>query len=92
MVGERDYDLIIVGGGPGGLTAGLYTARANLRALLLACGWSAPGVLFPATQAGAANHKQQRECARRSAPRREDQHDDRCQPRRVRGTRRGHHE
>lgn len=29
------YDLIIVGGGPGGLTAGLYGARANLKTLLL---------------------------------------------------------
>lgn len=29
------YDLIIVGGGPGGLTAGLYGARANLKTLVL---------------------------------------------------------
>ena len=29
------YDLIIVGGGPGGLTAGLYGARANLKTLAL---------------------------------------------------------
>jgi len=30
-----DYDLIIVGGGPAGLTAGLYAGRARLKTLLL---------------------------------------------------------
>ena len=30
-----NYDLIIIGGGPGGLTAGLYGARANLKTLVL---------------------------------------------------------
>jgi thioredoxin reductase (NADPH) len=30
-----DYDIIIVGGGPAGLTAGLYAARANMNAVLL---------------------------------------------------------
>ncbi len=29
------YDIIIVGGGPGGLTAGLYTSRADMKTLLL---------------------------------------------------------
>ena len=29
------YDLIIIGGGPGGLTAGIYAQRANLKTVLL---------------------------------------------------------
>ena len=29
-----DYDLVIIGGGPAGLTAGLYAARANMKAIL----------------------------------------------------------
>jgi thioredoxin reductase (NADPH) len=33
-----DFDLIIVGGGPAGLTAGLYAARANMNALLFSPG------------------------------------------------------
>lgn len=31
---ENVYDIIIIGGGPGGLTAGLYASRANLKVLL----------------------------------------------------------
>ncbi|MCG6892309.1 MAG: FAD-dependent oxidoreductase, partial [Desulfobacteraceae bacterium] len=29
------YDLIIIGGGPGGLTAGIYAMRAALRTVLV---------------------------------------------------------
>ncbi len=32
---EKEYDIIIVGGGPGGLTAGLYGARANRKTILI---------------------------------------------------------
>lgn len=32
---ETNYDVIIIGGGPAGLTAGLYTSRAKLRTLLV---------------------------------------------------------
>ena len=32
---EQVYDVVIVGGGPGGLTAGLYASRSSLKVLLL---------------------------------------------------------
>jgi len=30
-----DYDLVIIGGGPGGLTAGIYASRARLKVILI---------------------------------------------------------
>ena len=33
--GGENYDVVIIGGGPAGLTAGLYASRARLKALLL---------------------------------------------------------
>jgi thioredoxin reductase (NADPH) len=35
MADEKEYDIIIVGGGPGGLTAGMYAARANMKTILI---------------------------------------------------------
>ena len=43
MATKRGYDVVIIGGGPAGLTAGIYAARARLKSLLLekgaAGGW-----------------------------------------------------
>ena len=38
MSGNDIYDLIIIGGGPGGLTAGIYAMRAALRTVLVEAG------------------------------------------------------
>jgi thioredoxin reductase (NADPH) len=35
MPEEKKYDIIIVGGGPGGMTAGMYGARANLKTVMI---------------------------------------------------------
>lgn len=35
MAQEKTYDLVIVGGGPGGLTAGLYGSRANIKTVVI---------------------------------------------------------
>ena len=38
MSGNQVYDLIIIGGGPGGLTAGIYGMRAALKTVLIEAG------------------------------------------------------
>lgn len=35
MADIKEFDIVIVGGGPGGLTAGMYGARANLNTILV---------------------------------------------------------
>lgn len=34
-ISQKDFDLIIIGGGPAGLTAGLYAARAQMKTLIV---------------------------------------------------------
>ena len=34
-MGKTDHDLVIIGGGPAGLTAGLYAARARMNVILI---------------------------------------------------------
>ncbi len=43
---DTDYQLIIIGGGPAGLTAGLYAARSRIKALLLEKGATGGQVLL----------------------------------------------
>ncbi|MBU1656732.1 MAG: FAD-dependent oxidoreductase, partial [Candidatus Omnitrophica bacterium] len=33
--GERVYDIAIIGGGPAGLTAGIYSARADMKTVMI---------------------------------------------------------
>ena len=40
MANREFYDLIIIGGGPGGLTAGIYALRASMRTVLIEQGAS----------------------------------------------------
>jgi len=48
MAGEKIYELIIIGGGPAGLTAGIYATRGRLNTLLL--DKLAPGGLVATTE------------------------------------------
>ena len=45
MANRKSYDLIIIGGGPGGLTAGIYALRASMRTVLIEQGAAGGQVL-----------------------------------------------
>ena len=64
---EKDhqyYDLVVIGGGPGGLTAAIYGGRARLKTLLIeksrSAGWppiptrSPTSPAFPTASAGSS--------------------------------------
>ena len=53
MAEEKNYDIVIVGGGPGGLTAGLYGARAMRKTIALEKGM--PGGQIANTEEGKAS-------------------------------------
>ena len=44
MAEKQEYDVIIIGAGPGGMTAAMYASRANLSVLMLDRGdlWREP--------------------------------------------------
>ena len=48
MATEKIYDVIIIGAGPAGLTAAVYTSRGNLSTLMLERG--APGGQMATTE------------------------------------------
>ncbi|GAA1350015.1 thioredoxin-disulfide reductase [Falsarthrobacter nasiphocae] len=49
LASETIHDVIIIGSGPAGYTAGIYTARANLKPLILASSVKAGGELMNTT-------------------------------------------
>lgn len=47
---NKKYDIVIIGGGPAGLTAGLYTTRAKQNVLLIDKGMGGGGMITKASQ------------------------------------------
>ena len=46
-MGKNNYDLIIIGAGPAGVSAGVYASRKQLRTLLLTDQWGGQSVVSP---------------------------------------------
>jgi thioredoxin reductase (NADPH) len=68
----KNYDIIIIGGGPAGLTAGIYTARARLRSLLIERGAVGGQIVnsewvenYPGVRAASAGWNLPRRCTSR---------------------------
>ena len=51
------YDLIIIGGGPAGVSAGVYAARKRLHTLFITADWGGQSIVSEDIQKGLVRHQ-----------------------------------